>query len=197
MPAWLHCRWGLSEQDADTIYDAGLLHDIGKIAIQDKILENLAKLPTGGFEAVKKHPIIGARIIGPLSFLAGAAQLILHHHEHFDGSGYPEGLAGEAIPLGARIIAVSDCFDAMTSERPGTQPVSVQKALRLILEQAGTTFDPKVVMAFVLAIEKNPDKIKPFTLSEDYFTRHAEALEAPERRRSVFTEILKKHMLGL
>lgn len=190
-------QMGLSEQEADTVYHAGLLHDIGKIAMQDEMLLNLGNLSPGDFETVKKHPVIGARIIGPLSFLADAARLILYHHERYDGSGYPEGLSGEEIPLGARIIAVSDSFDAMTSQRPCSRSVSIQKALSLLLEQAGVSFDPKVVRAFVLAIKKNMDKVQPYMLSEDYLKRNAKALKAPEKRKSSLAQMIKNYMLKL
>ncbi len=187
---------GLSDSEVDTIYHAALLHDIGKIAMQDTILENLGNLPPDEFEIIKKHPVIGARIISPLSFLADAADLVLYHHERFDGSGYPEGRVGQAIPLGARIIAVSDAFDAMTSQRPGTQPVSVKKALRLLQEQAGTSYDPEVSRAFVRAIEQHPDAVTPFTMSADYFSKHASELKGPEKRKSPLAQMLKKGLPG-
>ncbi len=189
-------QMNLSEQEAETIYHAGLLHDIGKIAMQDNILDNLGNLQPDDFEIVKKHPVIGARIIGPLSFLADAAQLILYHHERYDGSGYPEGLTGEAIPLGARIIAVSDCFDAMTSQRLGTETVGVKKALGRLKEQSGTSFDPEVVRAFVKAIEENPDEVRPFNMPEDYFTRHSETFKAHEKKRSPLAQMLRKCVPG-
>jgi len=184
-------QMGLPEQEIDTIYHAALLHDIGKIAMQDEILLNLGNLPAADFETVKKHPVIGARIIGPLSFLSEAAQLILYHHERYDGSGYPEGLTGGNIPIGARIIAVSDSFDAMTSQRPCRQSISINKALSVLLEQAGTSFDPKVVSAFVIAIQKNMDKVKPYTLSQDYFEKHANTFESTEKHKSSLMQRLR------
>ncbi|MFO7838830.1 MAG: GAF domain-containing protein [Desulfosalsimonadaceae bacterium] len=187
---------GLQEAEADTIYHAGLLHDIGKIAMQDEILKNLGNLGPADFETIKKHPVIGANILGPLSSLADVARLVLYHHERYDGSGYPEGLVGEAIPLGSRIIAVSDAFDAMTSERPNTRSVGVKKALNLLQEQIGTTFDPDVVRAFVRAIEKHPDAVKPFAISEDYFSKNAEAFASYEKHQSPLSRMLKKCMPG-
>ncbi|MFW6081949.1 MAG: HD-GYP domain-containing protein, partial [Desulfosalsimonas sp.] len=195
--SWLTAlEMGLSQEEADTVYHAGLLHDIGKIAMQDNILENLGNLGPGDFETIKKHPVIGARILSPLSFLADAAELILYHHERYDGSGYPEGLTGEAIPVGARILAVSDSFDAMTSQRPGLQTVGTNKALSVIEQQAGTSFDPEVARAFVRAIKKNPDAVKPFKMSEDYLTRHAQALNAHEKRKSPLARMLGKCVPG-
>jgi len=187
---------GLPEPEADTIYHAGLLHDIGKIAMQDTILENLGNLPPADFEIIKTHPVVGARILGPLTSLADVSRLILYHHERFDGSGYPEGLMGEAIPLGARIISVSDTFDAMTSERPGLQPVSVKKALNLLQEQAGTTFDPAVVRAFVSAVEKNPEAVTPFTMHPDTSAKPASARKGIAKRKSPLAQMLKKGLPG-
>ena len=186
-------QMGLSEGETDTIRHAGLLHDIGKIAMRDAILINLGNLSPKDFATVKQHPVIGARIIAPLSFLSEASPLILYHHERYDGSGYPEGLTGEAIPLGARILAVSDSFDAMTSQRPGTrQTLGVGKALARLLEQAGTSFDPKVVQAFVRAIGDHPETVRPVELSEDYFSRHADDLKGPEKRKSSLARMLKR-----
>lgn len=195
--SWLTAmEMGLCEQEADTVYHAGLLHDIGKIAMQDNILGNLGNLGPEDFETIKKHPVIGARILSPLSFLADAAELILYHHERYDGSGYPEGLTGQAIPAGARILAVSDSFDAMTSQRPGSQTMGTDRAMSVLEQQAGTSFDPDVVTAFVRALRQNPDAVKPFKMSEDYMTRHAEALNAPEKRKSPLASMLKKCIPG-
>lgn len=187
---------GLGEKEADTIYHAGLLHDIGKIAMDDTILANLGNLMPGDMETIKKHPVIGAHIIAPLSSLANVADLIRSHHERYNGTGYPEGLIGEAIPMGARIIAVTDSFDAMTSQRPGTQTVGVKKAMSLLLEQAGTTFDPEVVRSFVRAIEKNPDAVTPFTLTEDYLSQHARAFADAKKQGSPLSRMLKKCVPG-
>lgn len=158
-------QMGLSAREAEEIYRGGLLHDIGKIAMQDNILGNLGHLSPGDFETIKKHPVIGAKIIGRLSLLNEVTPIILYHHERYDGSGYPEGLMGEAIPMGARIIAVSDAFDAMTSDRPkkDNENMSIAKALNLLQLEAGTKFDPEVVKAFVQAIEVNIDSVCPYT----------------------------------
>jgi putative nucleotidyltransferase with HDIG domain len=187
---------GLSEKEADTVYHAGLLHDIGKIAMQDVILDNLGSLSPEDFETVKKHPVIGARIIRPLSFLDQIVPLIHSHHERFDGSGYPEGLIGEAIPLGARIIAVNDSFDAMTSDRPGTSNMSVAKALNTLQEQSGTKFDPHVVRAFVQAVRNNAEAVHPFSLQSDSLTKHGPERKAQEKSTSPLANWLRKHTPG-
>jgi putative nucleotidyltransferase with HDIG domain len=159
---------GLTEHQADVVFNAGLLHDIGKIAMESTILDNLGNLSPGEFETIKKHPVIGAKIIKPLSFLDEVSPIVLYHHERNDGSGYPEGLMEKAIPIGARIIAVCDSFDAMTSERPGTECMSVRKACCILQDQAGTRFDPDVVHAFIRAVELNPEAITPYVLPAQY-----------------------------
>ncbi|MFO7801304.1 MAG: GAF domain-containing protein, partial [Desulfovermiculus sp.] len=143
---------GFSEDEADTVYHAGLLHDIGKIAMHNDILDNLGNLSLKEFEQIKKHPVIGARILKPLSFLDQVAKLILHHHERFDGSGYPQGLTGEDIPLGSRIIGVCDCFDAMVSDRPNSERMSVSQAMKQLNARAGSFFDPEIVHTFAQVI---------------------------------------------
>ena len=171
---------GLSEREAEEIYRGGLLHDIGKIAMQDNILGNLGHLSPGDFETIKKHPVIGAKIIGRLSLLNEVAPIILHHHERYDGSGYPDGLMGDGIPLGARVIAASDAFDAMTSDRPKKENMSIQKALNILQLEAGTKFDPTVINAFVKAIEKNIDLVRPFTMPEGDPTSYAASRDKPK-----------------
>ncbi|MFO7970257.1 MAG: HD domain-containing protein, partial [Desulfobacterales bacterium] len=187
---------GLGEKEADTIYHAGLLHDIGKIAMEDTILRSLGNLTRSqvsryDIETVEKHPIIGAIILEPLSSLGEVANLVKCHHERYDGKGYPEGLSGEDIPIGAKIIAVCDSFDVMTSERPGTTILDTKKAMAVLKMHSGTRFDPEVVRAFIQVIEKKPDVVKPFTLPEDYLTRHAETLNAKKKRSSLLSRLLK------
>jgi putative nucleotidyltransferase with HDIG domain len=183
---------GLPEKEVHAVYHAGLLHDIGKLAMHDQILDNLGSLSLQDFDLIKKHPVIGARIVRPLSFLEETVPLILYHHERHNGSGYPEGLRGKEIPLGARILAVSDCFDAMTSDRPGGQNMPVKKALFHLWEGSGALFDPRVVNAFVRAIESNEASVRPFRAEQDYFQKHREELELPRRRRETVLDRLLK-----
>lgn len=126
-----------------------MLHDIGKIGVPDSILHKTGSLGEGEWAIVRKHPEWGKQILEGIRFLEGPAQLVLAHHERWDGSGYPLGLKGEQIPLGARIFAVVDAFDAMTSYRPYRNPESYQKARAEIREGRGTQFDPTVVDAFL------------------------------------------------
>lgn len=133
---------------------AALLHDIGKIAIDESVLKKPGKLTPQEFEMIKKHPEIGYKILAPVTMLAPVAPMVLYHQEWFNGKGYPEGLSGEEIPLGARIVAVLDAWSAMTSERPWRAALSKDEALKEIRKGAGTQFDPRVVEAFVAAVEK-------------------------------------------
>lgn len=138
----------------ETLQIAALLHDVGKIGIPDHILNKSGRLTPEEFEEIKKHSVIGATILYPIKELVNVAREIRYHQEKFDGSGYPDGLKGYNIPLIARIIAVADAFDAITSNRPYRKKRSVEEALQEIKRNSGTQFDPVVVSAFLLAFEK-------------------------------------------
>jgi HD-GYP domain-containing protein (c-di-GMP phosphodiesterase class II) len=138
---------------------AALLHDIGKLAIDESLLKKPGKLTPEEFEIVKKHPEIGYKILAPVTMLAPVAPMVLYHQEWFNGKGYPEGLSGEEIPLGARIVAILDAWAAMTSERPWRAALSIEQSLQEIRKGAGTQFDPKVVEAFVTAVEKTGESL--------------------------------------
>jgi hypothetical protein len=139
----------LPDQMARYIEYAALLHDIGKIGIDEAILLKPGKLTPEEYEQMKKHPVIGHQILAPVKFLGPVAQMVLYHQEWFDGRGYPEGLKGEAIPLGARMVAVIDAWDAMTSDRPYRKALSRETAIGELRKHAGTQFDPKVVESFL------------------------------------------------
>ncbi len=132
------------------------LHDIGKVGIPEHILCKAGPLTVDEWTVMRNHPIIGAQIVGPIAFLADTVALIRHHHEWFDGTGYPDGLAGEDIPLTARIFAVADSFDAMTSDRPYRGAMDVERALGELTDGSGTQFDPLVVDVFVELIADDP-----------------------------------------
>jgi HD-GYP domain-containing protein (c-di-GMP phosphodiesterase class II) len=142
----------LPEHQVETIRRAGELHDIGKIAIPDRVLDRPGPLPPDELELIRRHTIIGQRILAVVPGLDPVGELLRSAHERWDGRGYPDGLAGEDIPLGARIIFASDAFDAMTSERPYQEAVDFETALQELRRHAGTQFDPRVVEAFERAV---------------------------------------------
>ena len=143
---------GIPEQEL--IEKAALLHDVGKLAVPDEILQKPGSLSEREKAQVQVHPLIGAKILNRLPQLTGAASIIAHHHEHFDGSGYPDGLAGDAIPLGSRIILVSDAFDAMTTYRSYKSVISLQEALKELHRCSGQQFDRRVVDAFIAIVSR-------------------------------------------
>jgi len=136
---------GLSEEEVDGIYEISLLHDIGKVGIHDAILLKPGPLDDAEWELMREHPIIGANLVKNLRFLAGSCDAIRHHHERWDGKGYPDGLKGEEIPLWARIIALCDAWDAMRTDRPYRKALPPEIALGEIKKGSGTQFDPKLV----------------------------------------------------
>ena len=138
---------GLPEAEADAVSEAALLHDLGKIGIPDNILTKPERLTLGEFAVVQKHPAAGAEILHSIPPLRRHAMAVRHHHERFDGSGYPDGLRGTDIPLAARIIAVADAFDALGSNRSYRRGVSADQALNIIAQAAGSHFDPEVAAA--------------------------------------------------
>jgi diguanylate cyclase (GGDEF)-like protein len=141
-------RLGLSHDEGTQLRQAAELHDVGKMGIPEEILHKPAPLDAEEWAFVRRHPLIGERIIGAAPALAPAARLVRSTHERFDGSGYPDGLAGEQIPLGARIIAVCDAFAAMTSSRPYAAQRTVPQAIAELRQCAGTQFDPAIVKLF-------------------------------------------------
>jgi HD-GYP domain-containing protein (c-di-GMP phosphodiesterase class II) len=130
------------------------LHDIGKVGIPEGILSKAGSLDDGEWDVMRRHPTIGADIVTPIPFLAGAVDIIRHHHERVDGGGYPRGLKGRDIPLAARIFAVADSFDAMTSDRPYRGAFSTERALREIEDASGSQFDPDVVDEFLILMQE-------------------------------------------
>jgi putative nucleotidyltransferase with HDIG domain len=146
-------RLGLSATDADAVRLGALLHDVGKLAIPDRILEKPGPLDPLEWEFMRSHTLIGQRILEGAPALRDVAALVRASHEHFDGNGYPDGLRGEDIPAGARIIAVCDAFDAMTRSRPHRPAMSAEAALAELDRCAGSQFDPAVVHAFAEARE--------------------------------------------
>lgn len=128
------------------------LHDVGKIGVPEEILLKTSPLTPGEWEVMRTHPTIGVQIIEPVGFGEVAEGVVLHHHERWDGSGYPDGLKKEDIPLGARIFSVADAFDAMTSDRPYRKGVSKRHAIKEITEESGRQFDPAAVETFLSVV---------------------------------------------
>jgi HD-GYP domain-containing protein (c-di-GMP phosphodiesterase class II) len=137
-----------------TLGYAFFLHDIGKVGVPERILCKRGPLTLGEWKVMRRHPLMGAEIVAPIAFLRDTVGLIRHHHERFDGTGYPDGLRDGRIPLTARIFAVADAFDAMTSDRPYREAVGIDRALAEIEAGAGSQFEPEVVRVFVQMIDE-------------------------------------------
>jgi putative nucleotidyltransferase with HDIG domain len=166
--------------DPDTLRGleaAALLHDTGKIAVPEHILNKPGRLTPAEFEKMKRHAPIGAQILSSIEFPYPVVPIVRHHHENWDGTGYPDGLKGAEIPLGARILSVVDCFDALTSDRPYRSRMTEQEALKIIIDRRGQMYDPVVVDAFLTSHQR----IMPATDS----TRHPVAQAIGEAMSSM------------
>jgi HD-GYP domain-containing protein (c-di-GMP phosphodiesterase class II) len=142
----------LPAADVARIHLAGQLHDVGKIGVPDAVLAKPGKLSPDEYQAIQQHPVIGERMLAGVPFLQEILPAVRHHHERWDGQGYPDGLCGLHIPQDAAILAVADSFDAMTSSRPYRSALPLAEARRRILEGSGTQFDPQMVRAFEQAM---------------------------------------------
>jgi HD-GYP domain-containing protein (c-di-GMP phosphodiesterase class II) len=146
-------RLGWDGPRLDTLRLGGRLHDVGKLAIAESILRKPGALTVDELEQVRLHPVIGARVVGAVTAARAALPGVLYHHERWDGAGYPLGRAGSRIPSDARVLAVADAFDAMTSDRPYRRALPVREALAEVGRCAGSQFDPRVAAAFLDAWE--------------------------------------------
>jgi putative nucleotidyltransferase with HDIG domain len=149
---------GLSKKELSDIRSAALLHDIGKVGVPDAILTKPDNLSGDEMEIIRKHAAEGARIVGFVEELTPLVPLIRHHHERYDGTGYPDGLKGEAIPLGARILHIADAYDTMTTPRGYREVLSQKDALEELMWCSEKQFDPKLVEAFCRAIGVDSDE---------------------------------------
>jgi putative nucleotidyltransferase with HDIG domain len=140
---------GLPEQEVRDIAFAATLHDIGKIGVSHTILNKPGKLTLQEFSIIKQHPVVADEVLKNIEELEYIRKIIRHHHEKYDGTGYPDKLLGNAIPLAARVVSVADSFDAMTSDRPYRKALSYSEAMAILLEEKGRQFDPQVVDALV------------------------------------------------
>jgi putative nucleotidyltransferase with HDIG domain len=145
----------MDQKSIDRVGTCALLHDIGKIGINEEVLNKNEGLTDVEWQAIRAHPRIGAAIISHAEPLAACVAGILHHHEKYNGDGYPEGLKGEAIPLESRILAIADAFANLTSDKKNSKALSFDKALEEIKKGAGTQFDPKLVEVFLRVVRKN------------------------------------------
>jgi len=163
---------GKRKQEIDLIRRSAMIHDIGKIGVPDSILRKPGKLTREERRIMEEHPLIAVNILDQMRFLGREMAIVRHHHEHWDGRGYPAGIAGQAIPYGARVLAVADAFDAITSDRVYREGGSLPEAVRTIADAAGTQFDPQVVNGmkrWIAAVEKKlgePGKLTPADLLE-------------------------------
>jgi putative nucleotidyltransferase with HDIG domain len=140
---------GWDEERLELLYLGGPLHDVGKLGVSEEVLAKPGRLDDRELAQIREHPKLGARILLRVAALRGALPYVLYHHERWDGGGYPSGRAGEEIPLEARVLAVADAFDAMTSDRPYRQALDLDEALAEVERCAGTQFDPEIVRVFL------------------------------------------------
>ena len=151
---------GLNEEELEILKQGALFHDVGKIGIPDSILQKPGKLTNEEYDDIKNHPSIGSKILAPAKIFNDLVPMVLHHHERYDGRGYPVGLSGEDIPLMARIVCVADSFDAMTSDRSYRPRFDVITALGELENCKGSQFDPVCVDAFLIALRQNKEQVK-------------------------------------
>jgi putative nucleotidyltransferase with HDIG domain len=164
----------LTEPELQALQAASILHDIGKLAVPDSIISKPGKLTPEEFEKMKVHPVVGAEILESVKFPYPVAPIVRAHHEKWDGSGYPAGLTGETIPIGARIISAVDCLDALASDRQYRRALTLEKALEIVVSESGKAFDPKIVEIIsrrAVELEKmaraQPLDVEPVKLSKD------------------------------
>lgn len=150
-------RLGLPGKQLIALSYGAYLHDIGKVDVPDEILGKTSALTDDEWIEMQKHPDHGAKMLSKKQYLAGAAEVVRAHHERFDGDGYPRGLSGEGIPIGARVVAVVDTYDAIVSARPYKRAQAKEEAIQELIKNAGTQFDPRVVRAFLDVVKGASD----------------------------------------
>jgi len=169
---------GLPKSQVKEIVYGALLHDIGKIGIPDEIINKPGALTREEFKEIQQHPVIGNRIITPLEDAETLVPSVRHHHEHWDGTGYPDGLSGDGIPLMARIITVADVFEALTSDRPYRDRMPIERAVAILEEESGKTLDPALVERFVVNVVPKIQRDWPVTSRNGDVRASIESLNA-------------------
>jgi HD-GYP domain-containing protein (c-di-GMP phosphodiesterase class II) len=174
----------LPENEVERIRTAALLHDLGKVAVPHEILDKPTALTSSEWRTVVQHPRIGQVILEQAAALKDAVPIILHHHERYSGHGYPFGLRGNDIPLGARIVAIADAYDAMTHDRPYKRAVTHDQAIQELRRHAGTQFDPDLVSLFCDLFATRAPSLDPKVVAMTApAAAHDESTDAPRRRR--------------
>jgi diguanylate cyclase (GGDEF)-like protein/putative nucleotidyltransferase with HDIG domain len=176
--------FGLSEKEVEALKAGALLHDIGKLAVPDYILNKPGPLTPAEFDKMKVHTIVGSEILERVGFPYPVAPVVRHHHERWDGRGYPDGLKGDEIPITARILSVSDCFDAVREERQYRGAMSREEALTLLKENSGAMFDPAIIKAFLNHLDEFEAEIREQGIQLQSFTGNKEVQEAPKESRN-------------
>jgi HD-GYP domain-containing protein (c-di-GMP phosphodiesterase class II) len=166
-------RLGMTGEEADLVEQAGRVHDIGKAGIDTAILTKTSELSDDEWRQMRLHPVYGANVVARFAAYRSGAQIVRHHHEAWDGSGYPDGLQGEQIPLGARILAVVDTYDAMTTDRPYREALTVETAISALERGAGTLWDPRVVSTMIGYLRETHGLPAPETLPASSLPRRA------------------------
>lgn len=174
LAATIAAEMQLPDDEVDIIRMAGLLHDVGNVGIRDDLLHRRGPLSDTEREQVREHVRIGVRILEPIGQLASVTRLVACHHERWDGHGYPSGLAGEEIPLGARVLAAAEVYDALTTSRPYKVPVPRERALQIVESMAGNMLDPRVARSLIDLVQRRRT-LSFLAVSE------VEAPEAPAR----------------
>lgn len=157
---------GLTEEEADIVESAGRVHDIGKVALDPQVLLKTSRLSDDEWAQMQLHPVHGSNVVDRFAAYRQGASFVRHHHERWDGTGYPDRIRGEEIPLGARILAVADAYDAMTSDRPYRAGMALERALAILEEGAGAQWDPRVVAAFMKVMAERADDVPIYQRSE-------------------------------
>ncbi|MEX2271042.1 MAG: HD domain-containing phosphohydrolase [Vicinamibacterales bacterium] len=182
--------------DRRALEAASLLHDLGKLAVPEHILNKPGKLTAAELEVMRRHASIGADILSSMDFSYPVVPIVRHHHENWDGTGYPRGLRGEQIPLGARILAVVDCYDALTSDRPYRPKMSSEEAVAVLQERSGTMYEPRVVDTFVRLLAAEPADTHPAP-GPAAFTLISETMQSDAARRVTSAGVVDPGLLGI